>query len=794
MKNYFLLTLIGVNFMFTSLFSEEQYRRPEKRILDVYNAPSMPYMRVIPFSELILEFTYQDKQTLQDLAEPTIKLAGKEISTRLNGKMDTYPVLSIAVINSKTQKRTVLELPKAVKIRNYRISFDHSKMALSYEAEKGIQLIVVDLYNYSVFTFPDIYLNDAFGDDGYMWMDDHETLLLTTIPENRSEKPEINPLPQAPVIEETKGKFSQVRTYTNLLQNKKDKILFEYYFFSQIELLNTRTQKRKKIGNPGLFSDIQPSPDHQYLLVTKIEKPYSYSVPYYYFPKNFEIWDIKGNIVQIFHQRPLQDEIPIGGTYQGPRYLQWQANYPAKLLWVEAQDEGNPKNSVEFRDFIFRKDVRTSDIEKIYATKNRFSGIEWSQDKDEMIIYEYDRDNLWYQGWLYSIRTKSNDLIIDRSIHDNYNALGSIVKRTTLHGETVFIKKNQNVFFINNQGATPDGNRPFMISYSITDRSKNILYQCQENFHERIYGILDSEHKKILIRSENSILPPNYYMINLDNMNRKKITDYKNPYPDYAQIQKKLVTYTRKDSIPLSGTLYLPQDYQKGNRLPLVLHAYPEEFTDSSTAGQIDANPNQFPRYSGTTIKYFVLNGYAVLANASFPIIGNPETVNETFIEQTLASAQAAITYLDKEEIIDPDKVGIIGHSYGAFMVANVLAHSQLCAAGIAKSGAYNRTLTPFGFQSERRTFWQAKDFYMHVSPFMFADKIKSPILLIHGKDDPNSGTYPIQSERFFQALKGNGATAKLVLLPLEKHGYRAQESQLHVITEMLEWFDKFVK
>lgn len=127
-------------------------------------------------------------------------------------------------------------------------------------------------------------------------------------------------------------------------------------------------------------------------------------------------------------------------------------------------------------------------------------------------------------------------------------------------------------------------------------------------------------------------------------------------------------------------------------------------------------------------------------------------------------------------------------------MTANLLAHSDLFRAGIARSGAYNRTLTPFGFQSERRTFWEAPEMYAKVSPFWYADKIKEPILLIHGEADNNQGTFPIQSERMFAAIRGNGGTARLVMLPLEAHGYAAKESTEHTLFEMVQWFDKWVK
>jgi dipeptidyl aminopeptidase/acylaminoacyl peptidase len=272
------------------------------------------------------------------------------------------------------------------------------------------------------------------------------------------------------------------------------------------------------------------------------------------------------------------------------------------------------------------------------------------------------------------------------------------------------------------------------------------------------------------------------------------LTHYKDPAPQLRSIKKELVTYKRPDGVQLSFTLYLPPDYKPGERLPTIVWAYPLEFNDAGTAGQVVGSPNLFTTLNGNSILFMLTQGYAILDNATMPVVGDPETVNNTYIEQIVASAKAAIDKAVDMGVTDRNRVGVGGHSYGAFMTANLLAHSDLFRAGVARSGAYNRTLTPFGFQSERRTLWQAPEMYARVSPFMYADKIKTPLLLIHGEADNNPGTFPVQSERMYQAIKGNGGTVRLVLLPLESHGYVARESVEHVLYEMISWFDRWVK
>ncbi|NQV19258.1 MAG: S9 family peptidase [Armatimonadetes bacterium] len=774
--------------------SENGYKLPSEKVTKIFNATSFPYFSFVPFDDIAFEMKRQSKQTLENISQPFVELAGEKISIKLNAPIKTYPDTSLTIHNFETGEKIPVKLPKNIKIRNRKLSFDHSKLALSLETENGIKLLIIDVETGTFKPIENLFINDVFGDGGFQWLSDNKTLLINSIPKNRGEIPPKPKIPLSPIIEETIGKISQTRTYQNLLKNKYDEELFDYYFTSQLVLIDVSNLEITEIGKSGIYSEVEIAPNNQFVFISQIQRPYSYELPYYRFPKKFQVWKMDGEVIKAIYDRPLQDQIPIGGTYIGPRSFRWQPLKDAALVWVEALDEGNPKKEVDFRDKILRLDLFSGkSAEVIFKTEHRFFDIDWSEDCDELIFSEYDRDKLWRRKWLFKIGDKNPRLIFDLSIRDRYNSPGDLVKKTTINGKQVFIKKDNNVYFINNSGATPAGNFPYLAKFNLDSKEKEILFRSRENFFERIYGFIGDGFNKIAIKSENQTTPPNFFFVNLDSKEREEISNYPHPYPDLT-ITKELIFYERNDGVPLTGILYLPANHQREERLPLVINAYPEEYADKSTAGQVKTSAERFMTFSGSSVRFFVLEGYAVLMRASIPIIGDPETVNETFIEQTVNSVKAAIDYLDERGIIDPQQVGIVGHSYGAFMVANVLAHSDLCVAGIGKTGAYNRTLTPFGFQSERRTFWEAKDFYMKVSPFMFAEKIKEPLLLIHGEDDPNSGTFPMQSKRMYQALKGNGATAKLVILPFEGHGYSAKESNLHVLAEMMDWFDKYVK
>ncbi len=780
----------------TLFASDSGYKLPPKHIQDVFDTKRPNYYSFVPFHDLALEKNYDRYQSLEQVSDPTVKLAGREISIKLNASATRYPENYLAIHDFKADKNIEVDLPEDIKIRDSKFSFDKSKLAISYETDDGIKLMMVDVNSGKIKYFADFRLNDAFGDTAFWWMNDNKTLFLKIIPPERGEITKRPTTPTSPTMEETSGKVSTTRTYQNLLTDKFDEILFDFFFTSYLAKLNTSNQKLKVISEPKIWEEMILSPDNEYIFATILNKPYSYQVPYYRFPQSMQILDKKGKFVKTVYARPLQDQVPIGGVYVGPRRFDWQPLKDASLLWVEALDDGDPKNEVPYRDKIIRWDAPfENEPYEIFRTIHRSSHTNWSEIEDEIIYSEYDRDRIWMTTYLYKIGSKEEPkLIFDMSRRDKYNFPGNLIHRKTDRGENVFLHRGDFVYYDNDTGATPEGRFPYLSRFNLKTKEAKILWRCQDDHYETFLAFVDDEMNKIAIRSESNLKYRDYLIIDLKSKNKTQLTDYPNPYQEITDLKVELVTYTRKDSIPLSGTLILPAEYQKGDRLPLIYEAYPQEFTDASTAGQVTNSPNRFPNFWGASIRYLVLEGYAVLMNASIPIIGDPETVNETFIEQTVSSVEAAIDYLDQRGIIDPERVGITGHSYGAFMVADVLAHSDIAAAGVAKSGAYNRTLTPFGFQSERRTLWEAKDFYIEVSPFMFADKIKEPLLLIHGEDDPNSGTYPMQSKRFYQALKGNGGTARYVLLPKEGHGYAARESLLHVLAETIQWFNKYVR
>jgi len=630
------------------------------------------------------------------------------------------------------------------------------------------------------------------------WAPDGQQILCLLNRPDRGAEPKPPAVPKGPNVQESSGKTSPVRTYQDLLHNPYDEALWAYYTETQITLVRPDGSLHP-IGSPGWIVDAELSPDGWYLLVETLEAPFSYLLPQWGFPRRFEVWDFEGKVVRTLAKVPMAENIPIGGVRTTPREVQWMASRNASLLWVEALDGGDPRVEAPYRDRLMMLEAPfEGDALEVRKLVQRFMGVQYFSDAKRLVTSEYDRDRRWVRALLHDLDQEpgTEQVLEDRSIRDRYGDPGDLVTTLDPMGGRVVLQEGDALFRIG-LGASEEGDLPFVDRYTIGTRRTDRLWRCTAGGYERpveVWIAGDGRKPSLLTAFENRTSPPNMRLRDLDTNTIQELTNFPDPTPQIRGIKKQLLRYERSDGVFLSGTLYLPADYQEGTRLPLLIWAYPQEFNDAATAAQVAGNEDRFTRMTGSTHLALVTQGYAVLDGATMPVIGDAETMNDTFLDQVVASAQAAIDAVVELGVADRNRVAVGGHSYGAFMTANLLAHCDLFRAGIARSGAYNRTLTPFGFQSERRPLWQAKPVYVNISPFFFAEQIQEPLLLIHGEEDNNSGTFPMQSERMFQAIQGNGGTVRLCMLPKESHGYRARQSVLQVQAEMLNWLDRYVK
>jgi dipeptidyl aminopeptidase/acylaminoacyl peptidase len=777
------------------LSAQEAYKLPPIEVVDIVDTLPSPRTTISPTGDFMLLAEYGPMPSIAYMAQPMLRLAGMRITPLYNSRQQTtfYTGLTIKSIKDGSTKR--IALPKGAKLGYPGWSIDGSRIAFSRYTDEGVELWVADTKTGKAKALTGPIINSTIS-SGFRWLQDNRHLLIYTILENRGNPPREPEVPVGPNIQETKRKFSKVWTYQDLLKDAYDEKLFDYYTRSQIVEIDVVSGSSRKIGGPGIYRYADQSPNGNLLLVYRIKKPYSYSVPYYSFAHTLEIWDRDGKLIHLFADLPLADEVPVRGVPTGPRSAGWRALKPATLIWVEALDEGNPGKKVAHRDKLMTLSFPFKEQPKeILKIQHRYSGISWLKPEGKAFLTERDWKRRWRTTYLINVDApeQAPKKMFDLSTQDRYNDPGSPIQTTTPAGERILLQ-DKDTIYLAGSGASPKGDRPFLDRLNLKTMEKKRLFQCSEGSYETFVDFVGKSRNQIITRYESETEPPNYYLISLRRKKRDALTDFKDPAPQLAGVKKQLIKYTREDGIELSGTLYLPPGYKEGERLPLVIWAYPREYSSRRVAGQVRGSPHRFTFYRGYSQLFFVTQGYALLDRALMPVVGDPKTMNDTFVDQIVSNLKAAIDKLDSLGIIDPGRVGVGGHSYGAFMTANLLAHCDLVAAGIARSGAYNRTLTPFGFQNERRTLWENPEIYFKVSPFMHAHKINEPILLIHGEADNNSGTFPIQSRRLYHALKGHGAIARLVMLPHESHGYRARESVLHVLAEMFEWLDKYVK
>ena len=796
MRTRTFFTRLTTSLLAISLFAgslSAQYKLPPDDVRKIAEAAPTPLVSISPMRDAMMLVDYNPYPSIALLARPFLKLGGIRVDPVLNSKQRITEFTGCTVSWFLENKTIKIEVPAGTRFSSSpQWSPDGGRIAFGVDVADGVELWVADTRTGKAKRIENVRLNDVLT-SAFNWMEDSERLSVRMIPAGRGAAPAANAVPTGPSIEETAGKQSKVMTFQDLLRNPNDEQLFEYYATSQHALVNVKTGKVQPLGQPGLVAGVSWSRDENFALVTTLRRPFSYRVTFANFARKTDIVDKTGKTVRTVAEFPVTDEIPPQGVVTGPRNFAWQALRDATLIWAEALDGGDPKRKADFRDKLLVLDAPfTGEPREILKTKHRFSGIVgWLPTKDQCMLAEYDRDRRWQTTWLLDLSNPAaKDTLFDLSVNDDYNDPGSPVLDRLPNGDYVVATDGDWAWY-DCPGASPEGEFPRLDKINLKTGAKTTVWQSPKDAREEFYAFVGKERKEIITRHESKKDVPNFFRSGLGTRFRQPLTDFKDPAPQLTGIEKRLVKYTRPDGVPLSGTLMLPLGYKPGQKLPLFIWAYPLEYSDKSTAGQVRGSDNTFTFLRGDDPEFFVTQGYAVLMDATIPIVGDPETMNNTFVEQATASGRAAIDYLDSLGIIDRNRVGVGGHSYGAFMTANLLAHSDDYAYGIARSGAYNRTLTPFGFQSERRSFWEAKDIYLNVSPFYWADKINEPILMIHGDADNNPGTHTMQSERLYQAIKGTGGTARLVLLPHESHGYRARESVLHVLAEMLEWAEK---
>ncbi|MEE2753676.1 MAG: prolyl oligopeptidase family serine peptidase [Candidatus Latescibacterota bacterium] len=774
------------------------YQLPPQEIVDLVDAPPTPSLGIDPQKTCLVLMHRPSLPPIEEVGRLEVRLAGLRIDPKTNGPSRASYFTGYTIRDmARGTDLDVTGLPEDARLGQIRFSPNGSYFAFSAREAKGLSLWVVDVVSGVAKRLTSPRLNSVLGGT-FTWLSDGKHLVCRLIPQDRPLLRTPIEVPVGPVLQENLKGTAPSRTYQDLLKNPDDEAAFEYYGLSQLAVVSLDASLTK-IGEPGLHVRSVPSPDGQYLLVETLHRPFSYLVPYYRFPVRVQILDIEGRLVRDVVDLPLAENVPIAfdAVPVGPRAFEWRADADAEVVWVEAQDEGDPAKEVTVRDRAYAISAPfDADARVIADFELRHIGFSWGRGDLALARERRWRDRRLRIWRIQPERPKQDSILVfDRSYEDRYSDPGAPLQEWSGKGTRVLMADGESLFLAGD-GASPEGDRPFIDRFDLSSGDSERLTQSEPPVFERAIQIVSSEGPTILVSREREDEPTNFYIRDLASGDLTALTQFEHPYPQLKDAKKELIKYQREDGVQLTAMLHSPPGYDPSDGpIPTVLWAYPREFKSADAAGQVKDSPHRFARLSPHSPLYLLALGYAVMDGPTMPIIGEGIAhANDTYVEQLVASAKAAVNEVVSRGISDGDRIGVGGHSYGGFMTANLLARSSLFRVGVALSGAYNRTLTPFGFQAEERSLWQAPDTYAEMSPFMHADKIESPLLLIHGEADNNSGTFPMQSERFYNALRGHGVPTRLVMLPHESHGYRARESILHMLYEITTWFDKYLR
>ena len=784
--------------------AQDTWQTPPEPIASMLDAPPLPSVGFSPDAEWIVEFGQTGLPPIEELAEEVVAIAGFQLNPNTWGPAKAGYYCSMAVRRREEKTARPVELPADIRIRDLSwshcgryLSFTHTQLSSIADQKSGISLWILDVETAKAFAIAGPIINATCGSPIH-WLADNT--LVCKIRTDKGPAPAKPTLPVGPIIEENLGRTAPARTYTNLLENPHDEALLEYYLSSQLVQI-TLTGQQTPITAAGLFQGVFPSPDGQWLKVTSTHRPFSYQVPLSRFPKRTEIINLQGESAYVLADLPLAEEIPINfdSVRDGRRAASWRADQPATLYWVEALDGGDARIESEYRDSVYTLPAPfTSSPSLLWKTTLRFNSLDWGDDSTAL-AYEAFYNTRQLRTWrIFPDRPQASPkLLEERNFQDAYSNPGEPMTVIGNYGWHVLLLSQEGDVYLNGRGASPTGISPFLDKFNLETGDKERLWESTGGGFARVRKVLDPAAKQLIIARESKTEPSNYWLYDRMQSKERALTHFSDPLPWYENIHKEIVRYSRADGLELSGTLYLPPNHapERDGPLPTLLWVYPEEHKSRDTASQVTRAENTFGRPSRASAMFLLTQGYALLSGPTMPIVGEGDVEpNDTYLEQLIDSAQAAVDYLVKKGVSEPGHLAIGGHSYGAFTTANLLAHTDLFAAGIARSGAYNRSLTPFGFQGEQRNFWDATDTYMKMSPFTCAGKINHPLLLIHGAADNNAGTFPIQTERLYEAIKGLGGTVRYVSLPYEEHGYRSREAVGHVLWEMVRWLDTYVK
>lgn len=806
MKNlkFFSLTFVIVFICSLEGYSQDviDYQIPSGSAVKLLSTPFF-VERLSPDKRKVVVLESSNSPGSTEYGKQFYHLAGIKFDaeTHLPSNLRSYSAVSFQEIG-KGETIKVNGLPEQTPILDIVWSPDSRYVAIVMLEKSGASLWLVDTDTQLCKRLLDRRLAlPLVGEEFLRWHGASKYLICTIITSEKGGMPNLEENSKKPVIfENLEGRSVPRRAYQGLLTSEYDENLFDYLATGQLISVNL-SGDIVKIGEPDILLDYDISPNGDYLMAHFVRKPYSYSYTVHRFPSILKIFNINSPLVQEKKQLRLDNVIRPQGrdaAYNVPRGFKWRTDQDASLIWIEAMDEGNPKTSVEFRDKVMEWKAPFDESPKVLTMLgDRFDQAYWINDTLAIFVEKWWEERR--KRWLL-VDPQQAILIDTLAVFSSESYLDNLGKPIweSDSGKRKLLYRDNSIFLSRYTYDSIDGSQPVLEKWSVTDSTFRRLWQSTPPFYESIVGWGDDYNaKKIIVSRQGTNTPDHLVMIDLDSLKEINLTDPERTFKEAEGfIIKKTLIYHREDGVKLKATLYYHKDsLEKKGKLPGLVYAYPIDHIDKDKAGEIFQSPYFYSGYTSLQ-KTLALEGIAILDYASFPVVAAKEGAfpNDNYLYQIEQNADAIVDAAFESGVVDTTRMAIMGHSYGAFMVANLLTHTNIFKTGIALSGAYNRSLTPFGFQREYRTYWDIQELYHQISPFQHADKLKHPILLVHGEEDDNAGTDYQQSVNYYVALKGLGKQVRFVSLPYEGHTYQLEESRLHLYWELERWVQEFLK
>jgi dipeptidyl aminopeptidase/acylaminoacyl peptidase len=778
-------------------------------------------------------------------------LAGLQIDPRANRArtLTTRGLAGLEIVDVLTGRAVAVDVPRGATLSSPEWSPDGSQVAFLANFDDASYVYVADAASgrsRRVAPVPVLATLVTSVD----WTADGRSIVTVLPPEGRSAEPSAPAIATGPQVRlTTPGAKLKTRTYADLLEGPYDRALLEYHVTGQLAVLDVAGGSRsvRRIGRPAMIQAVDASPDGRYFRVTLLQKPLSYFVPVSAFGTVDELWDANGARITEIARRPLREAdtttapgqnaaadtsrrsiawMPNG---QGLYYLQQEpARRGADTTAADSADApSGPGGRARRKDRLYQwvPPFDSASRKVLLESNNRMAEVLFAEDAHVVFVAE----NVSGVAHVYAVylgepdgkrytltRVRGLPASLGRggtgfggggprggtgadsvTFYQNPGTLMSKTGRTG--GEVALLSSDRRHAYLRGiqyyRAYGDSAPRPFVDRIELKTGQKQRLFESALNVFEQVEAALDDDFAQAIVTRENATTVPDSYLRDMRSGQLVKLTNNRDYSPEITTAPRRMIQVTRADGYRFWVNVTLPPGYRGGTRLPAMFWFYPYEFTDQPAYDRTRRtyNRNRFPQLGPRSMAYLVTQGYAVV-EPDAPIVGAPNRMNDNYVADLRNNLAAVIDELDRQGIIDRRRLGLGGHSYGAFGTVNAMVHTPFFKAGIAGDGNYNRTLTPNSFQSERRDLWEARETYLAMSPILYADRLTGALLLYHGIEDQNVGTDPINSVRLFHALQGMGKTVALYMYPYEDHGPATRETLLDLWGRWTAWLDLYVK